>query len=386
MAKKKFLLIVPSLKQGGFQRVCARTALLLKEHFEVYVLVFDGTQVAYPLDEIAFFDVDVKAKRGILNKFVNVFKRISKVKKIKRDNQINISYSFGMSANLINVLTKVNDKIWCGMRSYIDLETRTLGLVCKKADLVISCSRVLEKYIRDRYPLTKTVTVYNPFDVQGLINEAEEDIEQKDKVFFEDAGPIIAAMGREDVLKGYWHLIKAFSKVEVPEARLCIIGNGEFTKEKQLVRELGLEKRVLFTGGKTNPFSYLKYADVYVMSSTHEGFPNALVEAMVLGIPVISTNCETGPAEILADDYEEVMDLKDICNAEYGVLVPVMTKQPNYEWNVFEIGEELLAKAMTRMLTDSKLRENYILREKARVEKFNTKKYVETFIDLGNNN
>jgi len=382
MNKKKLLLIAPSLKQGGFQRVCARTAQLLNEHFDIYVLIFDGSEMAYSLENIPVIDIGVKAQSGAVNKICNVFKRIRKVKAIKRKEKIDISYSFGMSANLINVLTCAGDQIWCGMRSYIDLETTTLGMVCRKSDRVIICSKVLEEHVKERYPKTNTVTIYNPFNVESLLKEAEEEIDKKDDVFFKKEGTIIAAMGREDILKGYWHLIKAFSKVEIPQSRLCIIGNGDFQNEKQLVKDLGLEERVYFTGGKTNPFSYLKYADVYVMSSIHEGFPNALVEAMAIGIPVISTNCETGPVEILAEDFTKIEENKDIQYAEYGVLVPRLTESPNYDAKVLDKEELILAEAITKLVQDEALRKQYIDQQKKRVQEFSIQKYVAAFINL----
>lgn len=382
MSKKRLLLIAPSLKQGGFQRVCARTALLLKEKFEVSVLIFDGTEMAYTLGDIPVYNIDIKARPGIANKIINVFKRIQAVKRLKKEKKIDISYSFGMSANLINALTHVEDRVWCGMRSYIDLETKTLGLVCKYSDKVIVCSKVLESYIKERYPRTNTVTVYNPFDVEELREESREEIAEEDRAFFEAEGPIVAAMGREDVLKGYWHLIKAFSHVNVADVKLCIIGNGDFADEKQLVKDLGLEERVYFTGGKKNPFSYLKYADVYVMSSVHEGFPNALVEAMALGIPVISTDCETGPAEILAEEFARIKDIKDVEYADFGVLVPVMAAAPNYNADVTEPEELILAEAIIAFLQDEELCKRYIEQEAVRIKAFSTQKYINAFIDL----
>lgn len=385
MNKKKLMLVAPSLKQGGFQRVCARTAQLLSECFDVYVLLFDGSDIAYSLKDIPVISIDVKAQKGAVNKIINVFKRIHRVKALKKEYQIEISYSFGMSANLINVLTRVGDQIWCGMRSYVDLDTTTLKLVCKKADKVIICSKVLEYYVKERCPNANTTTIYNPFHVEDLLEESKKDIDSKDRTFFEKEGPIVAAMGREDVLKGYWHLIKAFSKIEVPDARLCIIGNGDFKNEKQLVKDLKLGKKVYFTGGKSNPFAYLKYADVYVMSSIHEGFPNALVEAMALGIPVVSTNCETGPAEILAEDFTKIKDSKDIEYAEYGVLVPALAERPNYDAEVMEPEESILAEAITKLLLDKELCATYIKKEAERVKVFSTQKYVNTFIELAEN-
>lgn len=383
MEKKKLLLIAPNLKQGGFQRVCARTASLLKDYYDIVVIAFDGTEIAYAFGEIPVLDIGVKAQAGIIRKILNVFRRIKRVKQIKRDYNISVSYSFGMSANLINVLSRVKDIVWCSIRSYIDLDTRTIGIVCRKSDYLICCSKVLEGYINKKYPKTPTVTIYNPFDVRELMQEAQEEIEARDKEFFEDSKRIIAAMGREDVLKGYWHLIKGFSKLDSTNVKLCIIGNGNFESEKKLVNDLGLEDRVYFTGGKKNPFAYLKYADIYVMSSVHEGFPNALVEAMALGIPVISTDCETGPAEILRENFTVTETEGEVEYATYGILIPSMTEEPDYTSDSEE--EALLTEAVEALLQNRELYMQYKEKAKLRAETFNTKNYVDNFIKLARN-
>lgn len=373
-------MIAPNLKQGGFQRVCARTALLLKEYFEVIVVLFDGEEIAYPLDGISVLPIDVKAQSGIHRKLMNVVKRVQKVRRCKKEYKIDISYSFGMSANLVNVLSRVGDVIWCSIRSYIDLDTKTIGLVCRKSDVLICCSKVLEQYINQSYENTKTVTVYNPFDVQGLMEEAKAEIDAQAKAFFEGHETVIAAMGREDVLKGYWHLIKGLSKIERKDVALCIIGNGEFKQEKQLVKKLGLEERVYFTGGQRNPFAYLKYADIYVMSSIHEGFPNALVEAMALGIPVISTDCETGPAEILRETYDATRTANGMELAAYGILIPALSEMPDDTTDTSE--EAVLADAIIELMNNTKLYEGYKEKAVLRAGIFNTKTYTEQFLKL----
>lgn len=378
--KKKLLLIATSLKQGGFQRVCARTAVLLNQYFNVSVAIFDGRDIAYPLDNITIYNLGLEAKPGIVNKVWNVIRRVKEIKEIKKDQSIDISYSFGMSANLINVLSRAKDIIWTGIRSYVDLDTKSIGMVCKFSDVVICCSKELEKKIYNRYSVKHITTIYNPFDMDELICESLEEIQDKD--FFEKDGKMIVAMGREDVLKGYWHLIKSFAAIKDTNTRLCIIGNGTFTNEKKLINELEINDRVYLTGGKRNPFAYLKYADIFVMSSLHEGFPNALVEAMSLGIPVISTNCETGPNEILSDRYERYLAIEDIVKAEYGILVPALSETPDYCNRELEKGEEKLTEAMTILLEDTQTREQYALASKKRATNFGTHQYIEKFKQL----
>lgn len=91
------------------------------------------------------------------------------------------------------------------------------------------------------------------------------------------------------------------------------------------------------------------------MTSLNEGFPNVLVEAMALGKPVISTNCMTGPAEILMDDFEAYVGKEEYVDGDYGILIPNLETQKNLDARVITQEEELLAEQMLRLLTDQKL-------------------------------
>lgn len=128
-------------------------------------------------------------------------------------------------------------------------------------------------------------------------------------------------------MKGFWHLIKAAALVrnKMPELnlRLMIIGEGRYEVYKKLVGELGMEEAVLFTGVQSNPFALLRKADAYALTSQSEGFPNALIEAMAVGLPCVSVNCLTGPAEILHEAYEDCRDRHQTYFADYGILTGV---------------------------------------------------------------
>lgn len=124
--------------------------------------------------------------------------------------------------------------------------------------------------------------------------------------------PVLLGVGRLVSQKDFFTLIKAFAQVRQQcPARLMILGEGEQRPELEaLVRELNLTDAVALPGFAENPYTYMAHAGVFVLSSIFEGFGNVVAEALAAGTPVVSTDCESGPAEILEQ-------------GRYGKLVPV---------------------------------------------------------------
>jgi N-acetylgalactosamine-N,N'-diacetylbacillosaminyl-diphospho-undecaprenol 4-alpha-N-acetylgalactosaminyltransferase len=128
-------------------------------------------------------------------------------------------------------------------------------------------------------------------------------------------------MGRLVPNKNFTLLVEAFRLCGAP-GTLVILGKGPL-REHLLgqIETAGLSGRVVLAGFQANPFAWLAKADCFVLPSNGEGFPNGLVEAMILGVPVISTNCPSGPAEILDDQPE--LEIADVHEGRYGLLVPM---------------------------------------------------------------
>ncbi|MFV1980933.1 MAG: glycosyltransferase, partial [Rhodothermia bacterium] len=118
--------------------------------------------------------------------------------------------------------------------------------------------------------------------------------------------------GRLTAAKNYPLLLRAFQTLlQSRDANLLILGEGEERAKLQgLIHDLGIEDHVLLPGYVENPWAYMSKADLFVLSSKWEGLPTVLVEALALGIRVVSTDCEYGPRELLED-------------GRYGLLVPV---------------------------------------------------------------
>jgi glycosyltransferase involved in cell wall biosynthesis len=196
---------------------------------------------------------------------------------------------------------------------------------------------------------------------------------------------IVIAVGSLKYEKGYWHLIRAFSKVleSCKDVQLVILGEGNDQNRKNLaslVKTLQIESSISFLGFDANPYKFIHKSDLYVLSSISEGFPNSLVEAMACGVPVVATDCKTGPREILSLDIRQ--DLFDVEFAEYGVLVPPLEKEEIYDNRVLTAGEILLSDTLLRMLNDSKKREHYRTRAFERSKQFSYERWQEAITSL----
>ncbi|MGV0908800.1 glycosyltransferase [Martelella sp. FOR1707] len=129
------------------------------------------------------------------------------------------------------------------------------------------------------------------------------------------AGARIVTVGSMKAQKNHPLLLRAFARIDRPDARLMFVGDGAGREALvSLAQELGIAERVIFAGFHLDPTPFYKTADLFVLSSDYEGFGNVIVEALASGTPVVSTDCPSGPAEILE-------------NGKYGRLVPVRDEQ-----------------------------------------------------------
>ena len=127
--KKKIMLIVPMLHQGGFERVCVATARLLEPYYEVYIVIFSAMDIAYDIRGLHVIDIHMKSVEGKAGKVFNVFRRAKRVAALKEEYGIDIAYSFGPTANLVNVFS--------GMRPFRKKVAKQEG----KARANVGCTR-----------------------------------------------------------------------------------------------------------------------------------------------------------------------------------------------------------------------------------------------------
>jgi glycosyltransferase involved in cell wall biosynthesis len=165
-------------------------------------------------------------------------------------------------------------------------------------------------------PLEKFQVIYNPAVTTELLEKSQEPLDHP--WFAAGEPPVILGVGKLEAQKDFPTLIHAFAQVrKTQRARLVILGWGPDRNREELealAQELGVREDVSLPGYVNNPYAYMARAAVFALSSQWEGLPFVLVEAMALGVPVVSTDCESGPAEVLD-------------RGRYGQLVPVGNRQ-----------------------------------------------------------
>lgn len=212
-----------------------------------------------------------------------------------------------------------------------------------RADAVIAVSRGVAEGLRGFGVDAARVHVqHNPISLDAIRERAElaSGLSEASRV------PTVITVGRLAEQKDHHTLLRAFALVRRQmEARLILVGEGPLRADlSSLVQQLGIVESVEFAGWQDNPFALLESADLFVLSSRYEGFGNVLVEAMACGLPVVSTDCPSGPSEILQDGAA-------------GLLVPVGDANA-------------LADAMTSVLMDRELRDRLVAEAHRRAPEF----------------
>jgi len=330
----------------------------------------EGLQIQY----IEQSEVDESGVKKAIKIPYLAFKYAKLIKRLK----ITHSISFLTRPSFINILaskiTRYTFKVVINERSFPSLQYSYKGFqssfnkaliknLYKKPDMVISNSQgnaddLVENF---KVPVDKMQVIHNPIDLK--IIESIQPITS----FFDPSKFNIITIGRLDKGKNHQLLIKAIHKLKNPALRLYIFGVGELQEGlEKLIDELELKEQVILMGFDPEPYKYLKSADLFAFSSNHEGFPNVLLEAMACGLPIISTNCQSGPSEI--------MELKnpladDIMITDYGILVPIK--------NI-----DLMVKGLDYFTSNSNYAKNCIRNGQQRIKEFEKDSILHQYLDL----
>jgi glycosyltransferase involved in cell wall biosynthesis len=176
-------------------------------------------------------------------------------------------------------------------------------LMYPSADIVTVVSKALaEEVLKEtRVDRSKIRVVYNPMVNDRMLSLSKEELTHP---VFRTGANVILAVGRFEIMKDYDTLFQAVKKVnEVKPVHLFLLGKGGLEgKYRKLARQMGLENNIHFGGFDKNPFKYMRSCSAFVLSSRNEGMPGVLIQALACGAPCISTDCPTGPNEIITDN------------------------------------------------------------------------------------
>ena len=374
MDVKKIAIFINSLESGGAERVVSNLLNNWIEKYDCYLILIHNYKF-YELDKrVKIISLEEPKELSGFVKLLRLPILAYKLSKIIQENKFDKVISFLTRANYINVLsnifikhqTIINERAMPSLQYQYGLNGKINRFLIKslypKADLCLSNSYGNMMDLKNNFKVTNLDYINNPFNLEII------EIMSKHKIEIEKKRFTFITVGRLDHGKNHRLIIDAIKDID---ADLWIIGDGELREELQnYIKELNFNDKVYLLGKKENPFAYISKADYFVFASNHEGFPNVLIEALACGLPIISTDCQSGPREILALNSDVSFQLKDkIELAEYGVLAPIK--------NVGKLKE-----AMDLMINDEQIRTNYKEKAKQRANDFRIDKIIKQYEEI----
>ncbi len=379
--KPKLLIFINTLQSGGAERVVSLLLEHLRNEFEIHLALYTNI-VDYKIpSEIKLLNLEQPLKQNRLLRFLKLPYQAYRVYSYCKKNKIKISVAFLYRPCYINALMK---SLW-GFKGKVIMCERThqttmqqshsaiyrmfskfmVMFSYKRADLVLTNSYAMQTDLIENFKIkTPVKVIYNPIDLDFIkthVNEEPPFKFEKDIFYFINVGGF-----RKE--KNHLLLLQAFFILKNLPCKLLIVGGGILDDElKQKVSDFGMNDKIVFCGWDNNPFKYVSRSNCFVLSSDVEGFPNVLIEALACGKAVISTDCSSGPRELLApatDLHHKAINAFEI--GEYGILTPTN--------DVIA-----LSAAMRKIYEDDNLRQQFEQKAKARAQQFDVDEIKQYF-------
>jgi len=323
---QKITFIINSLSSGGAEKVLSViVAELIKQNYQVEIIF---------LEQNEFYKLDKRIKNIYLSNFNGSESGLKKLlyipllayrlKKYIQKNDIKLIQSHIFRANYVNVLAKlfgathkaqvvtagrVSRYKELGLNGKINLWL--IKTLYAKADLIISKAQGMQEDMQKLFNYNvPQIVINNPYDIKLIETLSQEKVEFE----FKKEKRYLILVGRLIKLKRNHEMIEVLKKLN-EDVELIFLGDGSEKENLQsLVKNYSLESRVHFLGQVSNPYKYISKSDIFVSCSESEGFPNVLVESMICKTVVVSSDCVSGPKEILGDN--ECGLLFDVGNKE----------------------------------------------------------------------
>ena len=370
---KNVAIITTSLNGGGAERIAGLLSKELSKKYHVYLFLMNTENIIY---EYGGTIVNIGYSGPFYEYAIKVYKE-------KYD--INVSISFLEIMNFANIRTRGKERVIISERSVQSLCTPFLYSEAEKisryydyADEIVACSYGVKYDLEESYKIENDISVvYNFINKENIAKKSLESIDSKILEFL-DGSDFFLNVGRLHEQKNQERLIKQFSIFVKKQLnyKLIILGSGELKSNlEKLIRDLGLVEKVRIVSYTSNPFSYMKKAKALILSSHYEGLPNALLEAMTIGLPIIATDCLAGPRELLNDERDYGVKYKKNRIGKRGILTPDILSENDGTTTY-------MAEAMETIIQDRGYCESLVINQKLYMEEYTNELILDNWIKL----
>lgn len=385
MHSRKIAFVLTSLRKGGAEGKAQKIINALSPHFQVEVFLFNKV-VEYELAEgVKVYSLGSRfvALKDSWRQLPLILYRLLR---LTRKHNLDFTYAFDYIPNLLCTINKAfgwKGKVIINQVNNSQLELNTYHPFKKEvtrwlmnrcypfADQIIVPSKGLKKSLEEQFKMSPELIrhVPNPIDLGHILLASKE---VSDHSFSAAENFIFIHVGNYGRAKNHSLLLHAFAKLEAPACELWLIGKGTDSNSlKKLIDELGIRDKVRVFGLVNNPIPFMLKANCLVLCSDYEGSPNVIVEALACKLPVIATDCDYGPRELLftstAPATQKALD--DIEIVKHGILVPV--------------GKiSTLSRAMSHCVSNPQLMDSFAEIALDRVLPLDIEKNIKTYIDL----
>ena len=349
MYNKNLVFIIPTLKSGGAERVVSILTQNLDSNSKYLLLFQNKIDYTYTGNLVACTEPNKNDKNSKVLKVLMILKAFFFTVKLKLKLKNTITISFMRTPNFINILTGFGGRTIISVRTneskslenypkYSFFNKKLIIYLYSRADYIVTPSKSVGLDLINNFKVNKDKikNIYNPVNLKDISLKKEVKLDDKFEMLFNLN--IICSVGSLKIAKGHCYLFRIFAKFlnQNNNYKLVCIGDGPLrNKLIEYGENLGLkvysdnnnmkyslDYDIYLLGQQDNVYNFLNKSNIFVLTSLWEGLPNVILEAMAVGVPIISSDCDSGPRELLSPKSDFWQKCTKIEIAKFGILIP----------------------------------------------------------------